>query len=153
MSGDSGDNARLLDGSTTSDDSGGLLTFLNGDNPDAVDFTVVDESDPVNWIRLAGSIVGSVTLGVASSLYAIPQGLAAGAENIYGGAEDAYEALISGVFDPFTAIAVGAYDVALIEELGIFAGPVAVGIVLAAMYVFVRGMRLAIEAARGGGRL
>lgn len=130
-----------------------LDEFINGRNPEELDFTIVDGENPVEWFKLFSSVVGSVVVGTTGALLEIPAAVVEGANNLLSGGEDAISTLVDGLFAPFTGIVAGIYDIALIDSLGLLAGPVAVAIVLAAMYAFARGMQLVVDAAQGGGRL
>ena len=132
---------------------GTLDDFINGSDSDAVDFTVADTSDPVEWNELANALGGSLVAGVASSLIALPQGYAEGVETLTTGLAMYVESVITAYYGPLVAVAGEAWDIALIDSLGFLAGPVAVGITLLAMYGFLQGIQLAVKAARGGGRL
>lgn len=132
---------------------GVLDEYINGSDSDAVSFTIANKSDPVDWSELAEALGGSLAIGTASGIAAIPQGYAEGIETTWGGADEGIEKIIDGVYSPFIGFVNSAWDVAFIEQLGFLAGPAAIGITLAALWAFFQGLRLAVAAAKGGGRL
>jgi hypothetical protein len=145
--------------------------FINGESVDAVDFTIVDTSSPVQWLAFGAAIGGSIAATVARGLLSIPAAIAdaittliTGLATFLVGEDFASEGigtvrprLVDRQPDVVDIVFSGLQDIVTsfwtfnVEQFGILAGPIAVGIVLASLFVLNLTLSEALEQLGGGG--
>jgi len=154
--------------------------YIEGTGTDAdLSFEVLNlgADNPIKWGKIASSTGGSVAAGAASAAIGIPQGIATAGETLFGGAANTVDRLVGAVFEPLVTVPLGLsegggglgdlygvldptlatraaaqiWGAAYIDDLGLFAGPVAVAFVLVAVYIVVLGAQQAIDTFQGGG--
>lgn len=156
MSGDSGENAKKLDGSTGSTSIvGGLTDFINTKESDG-DYTIVKTANPVNWSRLGQALSLSSLVALSAGFAQIPANWADGFGDIVDGGVafvgNASEG--SGLLGRFAVPILNAYEKDLVEasvaQFGIFGYPVALIITLIILFVFSVGLQRAGSVILGG---